>query len=637
MLGGMILSEKSDGVNGMKTLAVNIKEAAQKIVRDAEFDKTGIGTVTGVVDGGYKVQAFGGEYIIYDSGGYGIGQTVTVTAPQNNFNKLYMGDYRVNTVREMQSINENLQEYIEQVTDIKGQLDGQFMQYFYAYEPTAGNMPANQWTSEAAKAEHERDIFFNTRTQQVYRWVKENGVWQWELDNDSVLKQTLCIAAQVKDTADGKRRIFITTPTVPYDAGDMWVDGTTIRFATVNRTSGSFAASEWAKKDDYTTTEDAKKTAQDAVTDYDKQLNAEKVFNKLTNNGAIQGIYQENGNYYINASYIKTGVLSADLIKTGTLSANLIRSGRIASNDGSTYFDLDGNRLVSSDGTYVTELGKASLKTTVDGVELVSVEGILYDDGETKSGRIDLYACRPLGLNNWEFKNKLGLSPFGISLSVNDNLSYFSVTDSLMRYHWFYVYSNGDIKCPRITCSEAGASAEEEQKLLLKASTEQDYWIELSTTVPEIETPSWNIHPCADASVTLGCATRRWGQIYSDVGAISTSDETEKYDMEPISAEKAKDLLLGVQPITYKYIDGTSGRTHWGFGAQSVEANIKDKGLTAMDFAGLCYDEFTEPVDGKAGRYGLRYEEFIAPIVALLQAQQREIDELKTMIKTEEK
>jgi hypothetical protein len=38
-------------------------------------------------------------------------------------------------------------------------------------------------------------------------------------------------------------------------------------------------------------------------------LKQEKIFNALTNNGLIQGIYLENGNLYINASYIKSGYL----------------------------------------------------------------------------------------------------------------------------------------------------------------------------------------------------------------------------------------------------------------------------------------------------------------------------------------
>lgn len=48
-------------------------------------------------------------------------------------------------------------------------------------------------------------------------------------------------------------------------------------------------------------------------------LTHEEVFNLLTNFGQIQGIYQEGNQIYINATYIKSGTMSADLIKGGTL------------------------------------------------------------------------------------------------------------------------------------------------------------------------------------------------------------------------------------------------------------------------------------------------------------------------------
>ena len=58
------------------------------------------------------------------------------------------------------------------------------------------------------------------------------------------------------------------------------------------------------------------------------------IFNKLTNNGALQGLYMSNGNLYINATYIV--------------------AGKISSVNGKVYFDLDNNelrcdRLVSTD------------------------------------------------------------------------------------------------------------------------------------------------------------------------------------------------------------------------------------------------------------------------------------------------
>ncbi len=48
--------------------------------------------------------------------------------------------------------------------------------------------------------------------------------------------------------------------------------------------------------------------------DTEKIVNFETVFNALTDNGKQEGIYVQNGHLYMNASYIKSGQISADLI-----------------------------------------------------------------------------------------------------------------------------------------------------------------------------------------------------------------------------------------------------------------------------------------------------------------------------------
>ena len=65
----------------------------------------------------------------------------------------------------------------------------------------------------------------------------------------------------------------------------------------------------------------------------DAALNQQGVFNRLTNNGEVQGIYLKDGKLYINGTYIDTG----------TLNANLIRAGVISDVSGKNYWVLDGN------------------------------------------------------------------------------------------------------------------------------------------------------------------------------------------------------------------------------------------------------------------------------------------------------
>ena len=59
--------------------------------------------------------------------------------------------------------------------------------------------------------------------------------------------------------------------------------------------------------------------AQNAVTALDDALTQQEIFNRLTDNGAAQGMVLYNGQLYINASYINAGYLSAARIKGDTL------------------------------------------------------------------------------------------------------------------------------------------------------------------------------------------------------------------------------------------------------------------------------------------------------------------------------
>lgn len=58
---------------------------------------------------------------------------------------------------------------------------------------------------------------------------------------------------------------------------------------------------------------------------YANRVTARNVFNTLTNNGSLFGVFSDyNGGLYINASYIRTGILDADLIQTGTIDATVV-------------------------------------------------------------------------------------------------------------------------------------------------------------------------------------------------------------------------------------------------------------------------------------------------------------------------
>ena len=137
---------------------------------------------------------------------------------------------------------------------IQAQLDGQIEQFFETYDPTLNNAPANTWNTTALKENHLGDLFYNTGTGAVFRFVKENGVYKWQQLSDAEVAQALAIANDALDLAKTKRRIFTTTPYTPYEIGDLWVQGTTgdIMRCKTARATGNYSASDWEKASKYT-------------------------------------------------------------------------------------------------------------------------------------------------------------------------------------------------------------------------------------------------------------------------------------------------------------------------------------------------------------------------------------------------
>ena len=92
-------------------------------------------------------------------------------------------------------------------------------------------------------------------------------------------------------------------------------------------------------------------------------LTQQNVFNALTNNGALQGIFMSGGNLYINGTYISSGAINASLITTGSLNANLITTGTISSTNSRTKFDLSDGRITLnlSNDSWLTDSGRLEL------------------------------------------------------------------------------------------------------------------------------------------------------------------------------------------------------------------------------------------------------------------------------------
>lgn len=144
------------------------------------------------------------------------------------------------------------------IADLQNQIDGNITTWFYDYQPTTSNAPASTWTTVDEKNNHLGDLFYDTSTGYAYRWMSDGAstpTFSWSKITDTDVTTALATALAAQDTADHKRRVFITTPTVPYDVGDLWCEGTTgdILTCTHARTEAqSYSASDWSKLNKYT-------------------------------------------------------------------------------------------------------------------------------------------------------------------------------------------------------------------------------------------------------------------------------------------------------------------------------------------------------------------------------------------------
>lgn len=164
------------------------------------------------------------------------------------------------------------------LSEIQSQLDGQIEQFFETYDPTLTNAPAKDWTTNQMKENHLGDLFYNTESGKVFRFIKNGSVYSWQVLQDSEVAQALALANDALALAKTKRRIFTSTPYTPYEVGDLWVQGGSgdIMRCKTSRATGSYTSSDWEKASKYTDNTALNTfingTYNNAITDLTKQI-----------------------------------------------------------------------------------------------------------------------------------------------------------------------------------------------------------------------------------------------------------------------------------------------------------------------------------------------------------------------------
>ena len=117
------------------------------------------------------------------------------------------------------------------------------------------------------------------------------------------------------------------------------------------------------------------------------------------------------------------------------------------------------------------------------------------------------------------------------------------------------------------------------------------YVKKVTTSLQDVEVPVIDVH-----------------DLYNDAGEIIGPHEIPR--MEPY------------ETVHHTFPEETFSRTHYGLVAQEVETALTNAGLTTTDFAGFIYED-------KRDTYGLRYTEFIAPMIKAIQELSAKVTQLE--------
>lgn len=124
---------------------------------------------------------------------------------------------------------------------MQNDIDGKIDTYYQSSNPW------NSWPS-GTEPGHVGDLWYNTSTDELKIYVgPSSNTWQ-EVTNKEAIDAARAAANAADVKADSKRRVFLSTPYPPYDAGDQWIEyngSGCMRVCVQGRQSGRYYASDW--------------------------------------------------------------------------------------------------------------------------------------------------------------------------------------------------------------------------------------------------------------------------------------------------------------------------------------------------------------------------------------------------------
>jgi hypothetical protein len=275
-------------------------------------------------------------------------------------------------------------------------------------------------------------------------------------------------------------------------------------------------------------------------------------------------------------------------------------------NNGTSYFN---GAVTIDDNATITNSGNIKIGSSTTVTPATQADDIVIDKGASESG-ITIVSTAAASLR------------FGDAASAS--VGYIEYN------HSSNAFSFGTNGATRLTISSAGdvkvtsGSFYNSVSGITKIGNAGDYEF-----IDALGSGTRRFRPATDDAIDIGDASHRFDDIFATNGTINTSDKNQKNTIT--ESDLGLDFVKKLLPKSYKFNNKT--RTHYGLISQDVEDLLSDISKDTQDFAGFI--KSPKDIDDKNNSefiYGLRYNEFIAPMIKAIQEQQVIIEDLKSRI-----
>ncbi len=519
--------------------------------------------------------------------------------------------------------------YNQDISDLQNQIDGNITTWFDTHTPSADNKPAVDWVTNEEKIAHKDDLFYCTdeNNAHAYRYDYDNadGEYKWIPIKDAAVTKALADAAKAQYTAEGKRRVFVTTPKPPYDVGDLWVQGNggdILKCKTPKGSDGQYEETDWEKASKYTDNTMAEQVKNSLtaykteIEQFKTKINASLYLNEFGEDYVITPkigggyLYIANGNYSVEIDpkhaagddKTKEGYLfcirdkikdDGEVIMGVTTSGDGYFSGEIQTTAGNIGgWNISNHRLETTNNSsiyqYSSNINNSPAMRIINGKATFSSYAPMMSEQFDDTTYVDVSRD---GI--YVGADGHGADYLFAAKTVNNEISFGSFASTKFHntprfYGGFRMYfSDFDYTELGVTVLDSSAA---NAYFLVKNSM----GIKNRLQVGNIDSFYTNhaLRVNGDSFIT--------GASYTNNGTAVTSDQNKKNSIASPS-DNYISLFDLIHFRKFKYNDGTSDRYHLGVIAQELEEAMDNTGISSQDFAGLVIDE--------NGDYFVRYDE----------------------------